>query len=83
MSDLSEQHIYQYRSNGFINAGPLITELEADELAETILEVFDRKDYASFPQPDSFRNISSTSEKPIWQIVNIWKASDKFKNLVC
>ena len=82
MPTLTDQQIYQYRTNGFVNGGPLISESSADELAQCIDKVIHRNDLSNSPKPDILRNLSSTEEQPIWQIVNIWKASSLFAKLL-
>ncbi|MDP7334464.1 MAG: phytanoyl-CoA dioxygenase family protein [SAR324 cluster bacterium] len=82
MPTLTDQQIYQYRTNGFVNGGPLISESSADELAQSIDKVIHRNDLSNSPKPDILRNLSSTEEQPIWQIVNIWKASSLFAKLL-
>jgi ectoine hydroxylase-related dioxygenase (phytanoyl-CoA dioxygenase family) len=34
------------------------------------------------PQPLLCRNLSPDPERPVWQVVNIWRASDAFRELV-
>ena len=71
-----------FERNGFVNAGPLISEAEADQLANEILTIIERREDSNFPQPLRIANLSREAEKPIWQIVNIWQASEAFSQLL-
>ena len=79
---LSEHRVYLFERNGFVNAGPLISEAEADQLANEILTIIERREDSNFPQPLRIANLSREAEKPIWQIVNIWQASEAFSKLL-
>ena len=79
---LSEHQAYLFERNGFVNAGPLISEAEADQLADEILTIIERREDPNSPQPLRIANLSREAEKPIWQIVNIWQASEVFSQLL-
>ena len=79
---LSDHQVYLYKQNGFVNAGPLISEAEATELADEILSVVDHREDQTRPQPIRVANLSREDQRPIWQIVNIWQASEAFKQLL-
>ena len=79
---LSDHQVYLYKQNGFVNAGPLISEAEATELADEILSVVDHREDQTRPQPIRVANLSREDQRPIWQIVNIWQASEAFKKLL-
>ena len=79
---LSEHQAYLFERNGFVNAGPLISEAEADQLADEILTIIELREDPNSPQPIKVANLSSEADKPIWQIVNIWQASEVFNQLL-
>ena len=55
---LSEHQVYLFERNGFVNAGPLISEAEADQLANEILTIIERREDSNFPQPLRIANRS-------------------------
>ena len=79
---LSDHQMYLYKQNGFVNAGPLISEADADELANEILSIVDQREDRTRPQPVRIANLSKDEQTPIWQIVNIWQASEAFTQLL-
>ena len=48
---LSENQIYHYQTDGFVNGGPLITGDKADHLSEQIEQVISDKDNTDVPKP--------------------------------
>ena len=48
---LSENQIYHYQTDGFVNGGPLITDDKADHLSEQIEQVISDKDNPDVPKP--------------------------------
>ena len=48
---LSENQIYHYQTDGFVNGGPLITGDKADHLSEQIEQVISDKDHPDVPKP--------------------------------
>ena len=66
---LSDHQIHLFKKNGFVNAGPLISRKFADQLCNEILEIIDRKEYQTYPQPIKITNISNDEKTSIWQIV--------------
>ena len=59
---LSEHQVYLFERNGFVNAGPLISEAEADQLANEILTIIERREDSNFPQPLRIANLSREAE---------------------
>ena len=47
---LSENQIYHYQTDGFVNGGPLITGDKADHLSEQIEQVISDKDNPDVPK---------------------------------
>ena len=47
---LSENQIYHYQTDGFVNGGPLITDDKVDHLAEQIEQVISDKDNPDVPK---------------------------------
>jgi ectoine hydroxylase-related dioxygenase (phytanoyl-CoA dioxygenase family) len=79
---LTEQQITEFKANGFLNGGQVLTGHEVETLRAEITRVIADKDKADVPQPVLIRNLSKTDQAPVWQIVNIWEASQPFKTLM-
>ena len=79
---LTVEQLEQYKRSGFVNGGPVIDDDFAAELQEETLRVIADRDNPAVLQPVRLANLSSDSDTPIWQIVNIWEASPAFKKLV-
>ena len=79
---LSDHQVYLFKKNGFVNAGPLISEADANELANEILSIVDHREDRTRPQPIRVANLSRDEQTPIWQIVNIWQGSEAFNQLL-
>ncbi|NQU41529.1 MAG: phytanoyl-CoA dioxygenase family protein [Lentisphaerae bacterium] len=71
-----------YRERGFVNAGPLLTEDEVEVLRVELDRVIADRDRTDIPQPVRIGNLSKIEGSPVWQIVNIWQASEPFKALL-
>ena len=54
---LSENQIYHYQTDGFVNGGPLITGDKADHLSEQIEQVISDKDNHDVPKHTSIQEI--------------------------
>lgn len=74
----------EYLEKGFLNNGPLLGLPQVEELRCELDRVFHDKDNPKRPQPDSIGNWTGGGDAStsLWQIVNIWKASDAFRALV-
>ncbi len=46
------------------------------------MRTIDDRERSDIPQPVSCRNLSPREEEPIWQIVDIWLASEPFRELM-
>lgn len=56
---LSENQIYHYQTDGFVNGGPLITGDKADHLSEQIEQVISDKDNPDVPNLLKFKKFQS------------------------
>jgi len=79
---ITTEQIEQYRRSGFVNGGPVLDDQTVVTLQQEVLRVIDDREKATVPQPVRIANLSSDEEHPIWQIVNIWQASEAFRTLV-
>ncbi len=79
---LTSEQIEQYRRSGFVNGGPVLDDATVEALQAEVLRVIADRENPQAPQPVRLANLSGDAERPIWQIVNIWKASPAFQALV-
>ncbi len=79
---LSPQQIADFKANGFVNGGQVLSENEVEVLRSEIDRVIENQARADLPQPVLLRNLSGNDATPVWQIVNIWEASQPFKKLI-
>lgn len=78
---LSAQLQQQYREKGFVLGPRVLSDEQADALSEEVLRVIASRDDANAPKPDLLSNLGKPPQE-IWQIVNIWCASDAFRRLM-
>ena len=79
---LTTKQITFFQANGFVNGGQILNDAEVDTLrAELDRVIADQNDEAK-PQPVLIRNLAGDDSAPVWQIVNIWQASEPFKALI-
>ncbi len=79
---LNKEQIDFFHTNGFVNGGKVLSDNEVDILRSEIDRVIKNQDDSSIPQPVLLRNLSGNDNAPVWQIVNIWEASESFKHLM-
>lgn len=80
---LSAQQIEDFKQNGFVNGGKILSDDEVEALRSEIARVIDQRDRDDVTQPVLLRNLAGDENAPVWQIVNIWQASPAFAKLVC
>ncbi|MEM7029647.1 MAG: phytanoyl-CoA dioxygenase family protein [Chloroflexota bacterium] len=78
---LTEAQVSQFKQNGFLNGGIVLSEAEVEELRDELTRVIDQKDVEDIDQPVRIANLSGDDDKPVWQIVNIWMGSPAYKKL--
>ncbi len=79
---LNEAQVAQFKTNGYLNGGPVLSEAEVEVLRTELARVIDDKDKPDIPQPVIIRNLGGDDAAPVWQIVNIWQASEPYRTLV-
>jgi phytanoyl-CoA hydroxylase len=79
---LTEEQITEFKAKGFLNGGKLLDDNTVDVLRSEIMRVIDEREREDILQPVLNRNLSGKEDAPVWQIVNIWQASEPFKKVV-
>jgi len=82
---LSPDQIEQFRANGFLKCGRVLTDEQTKGLLARLHDVIEGRSKA---QPEANRNLLGNSEQIVIQVVNIWEADDLFRGhlnnpLVC
>lgn len=79
---LTPEQVALYQRIGFLNAGQVIDAATTEVLRADLDRVMrDHRD-ESKPQPFRLSNLTGDENKPVWQIINIWQASEAFRDLV-
>src|SRR5690242_320571 len=79
---LTKAQIQEFKANGYLNGGRVLDDDTVEILRSEIMRVIDDRGNAEAIQPLLLRNLSGNDESPVWQIVNIWRASDPFRDLI-
>ncbi len=74
---LNAQQVKQFKEEGYVLGGRVLTDDQIEELREETLRVIRDRENKNVKQP-VLCHIMGKSEKPVWQIVNIWMASEPF-----
>lgn len=70
--------VERYRRDGFTLGPKLLSGLQCERLCEEVERVIRDRDRKDIPQPISCNNLSGNDATPVWQIVNIHRASEPF-----
>jgi len=91
---MTEKQVEQFTRDGFLNGGPMLTAEQVDGLSVELDRILAKgpDGFGDDPRrPVQFRDLAAgnytegsgeTSPTPVWQIVNIWQASDAFEALL-
>jgi phytanoyl-CoA hydroxylase len=78
---LTDEQVAAFHRDGFVKGGRVLDDQQVDELRAEMERVIEDRDKADRPQPVQLNNMG-TDESPVWQIVNIWQASDAYAALI-
>lgn len=79
---LTEAQIQQFKANGYLNGGKVLDDDTVETLRGEVMRVIEDRDKAGIPQPVLLRNLGKSDDAPVWQVVNIWQASEPFRALI-
>ena len=79
---LTQAQIDFFHANGYVNGGQVLTDDEVESLRSETMRVIDERERTDIPQPVMVRNLARDEGAPVWQIVNIWMASEPFHRLI-
>ncbi len=76
---LTQAQIDDFHRDGFLLGPKVLSDSEADTLCDELMRIIDEKDTAGVRKPVLVRNLrGDADDTPVWQVVNIWQASDAF-----
>jgi ectoine hydroxylase-related dioxygenase (phytanoyl-CoA dioxygenase family) len=78
---LTEAQVQQFSRDGYLKGGRILGDDAVRVLQEEIARVI-RDDGTAVRQPVRLANLTGDPDHPVWQIVNIWEASDPFEALI-
>jgi phytanoyl-CoA hydroxylase len=78
---LTEAQVQQFKRDGYLKGGRVLGDDAVGVLQEEITRVIRDVDKGG-RQPVRLANLSGDPARPVWQIVNIWEASDPFQDLI-
>ncbi len=79
---LTREMIQTFKSQGYVKGPKILSDEQVEVLRDEVLRVIAERENNSRPQPVLCHNMSGKPEQPLWQIVNIWMASEPFRQLV-
>jgi hypothetical protein len=79
---LTPHQIALYAREGMLNAGQVLTMAEVEVLRAELERVLRDQHDPTQVQPFRLSNLSGDPERPVWQVVNIWMASEAFRDLL-
>ncbi|MCS6774971.1 MAG: phytanoyl-CoA dioxygenase family protein [Chloroherpetonaceae bacterium] len=78
---LTEQQVAQFHRDGFLKGSKVLDDATVATLQEEVLRVIAERDRGG-RQPVLCHNFSRDEAHPVWQIVNIWQASEAFHRII-
>lgn len=79
---LTEQQVAAFDRDGFLLGRQMLNDEQVERLRQEIDRVICEKDKPGVAQPVCLVNLSENDKKPVWQIVNIYQASEPFGELI-
>lgn len=77
---LTNEDVAKFKAEGYLKGGTVLSDEAVEVLRSEVLRVIDNRDAGGI-QPVLCRNLAQP-ESPVWQIVNIWEASEPFRDLI-
>jgi ectoine hydroxylase-related dioxygenase (phytanoyl-CoA dioxygenase family) len=79
---LTEPQVREFQTNGYLKGAQVLSDDEVEVLRDEMARVVRDQDKRDVPQPVMCKNLTGNPDAPVWQIVNIWEASEPFRHLV-
>jgi phytanoyl-CoA hydroxylase len=78
---LSDEQVAHFREHGYVLGNRVLSDEQVEVLRAETLRVIAERDEPGVRQPVLCHTFGK-AEAPVWQIVNIWMASDAFRELI-
>jgi len=78
---LTQTQVGEFRARGFLKGGAVLDSDRVEELRKDLDRVI-REGNSASGKPVRICNLSGKDDTPVWQVVNIWMASDPFRDLI-
>ena len=79
---LTEQQVRQFHDVGYLRGSRVLDDDDVEVLREEVLRVIRDREDRSARQPVLCHNMTGKADAPVWQVVNIWMASEPFRRVV-
>jgi ectoine hydroxylase-related dioxygenase (phytanoyl-CoA dioxygenase family) len=79
---LTPDQVRQFFDVGYLRGPKVLGDDEVETLRAEVLRVIDDREKPDVAQPVLCHNLTGKPDQIVWQIVNIWQASDAFKAVV-
>jgi len=78
---LTSEQVEQFQREGYLLGGRVLDDTQIETLRDELKRVIENQDTLE-SKPARIANLSGNDDAPVWQIVNIWEASEAFRKLV-
>lgn len=79
---LSPEQISEFKQQGYLRGSKVLTDAEVEALRADVERVIADRARSDVPQPVLCHNFTGNDDAPVWQIVNIWEASEAYAKLI-
>ena len=79
---LTQEQVDRFRAEGFLKGSRVLDDSQVEQLRDELARVIRDQHGTDLPQPVLLRNLAGDPDHPVWQVVNIWEASQPFRDLV-
>jgi ectoine hydroxylase-related dioxygenase (phytanoyl-CoA dioxygenase family) len=79
---LTPAQIAEFKSQGYLRGATVIDDAQVEILRAEVERVIVDRNRTDIPQPVLCHNFTGNETAPVWQIVNIWEASDAYRELI-
>ena len=79
---LTQEQVQQFQRDGYLRGDRVLSDEQVEELRGETERVIAQRDRADVTQPVMLHNFTGNADAPVWQVVDIWKASAPFRVLI-
>ena len=79
---LRPEQVAKFQAEGFLLGNKVLSDEQVGVLQDELDRVIRDNGKPGIPQPVRIMDIAGQSGSPVWQIVNIWQASDAYRELI-